>query len=156
MEVPRIFINDCGVSKIAEVTYVVNAHGNALLLDLNYLAPEILEGKEPLPGADVYSLGVIIYEAIEGKTPFDAKSLPALIKQKLNDDVPVPENLLKNGGIGAARVLLKALNVKPEKRQQSASELVSQLEDEIKNRTLADTEIFFDAWVMWRKINLQS
>jgi serine/threonine protein kinase len=145
------FVNDYGVSKIAEVADVLNANGNIPLGNLNYLAPEILEGREASPAADVYSLGVIIYEAIEGKTPFDAKSLPALIRQKLEGNVPVPEHLLKSGGIRAARVLLKALNVRPEKRQRSASELVSQLEDAINNRAFFDKGIFVELWVKSRK-----
>jgi serine/threonine protein kinase len=148
----QTFINDCGVSKITEAIYAVNANGNALLPELKYLAPEILDDREPSPATDVYSLGVIIYEAIEGKTPFDAKSLPALIKQKLDDYVPAPENLLKKAGIRAARVLLKALSVKPEKRQHSASELVSQLEEALMKRTFTDTGILVKPWLKSRKL----
>ena len=148
----QIFIIDCGVSNIAEATYVVNTNGNTLLRDFNYLAPEILGGMEPSPATDVYSLGVIVYEAIEGKTPFDAKSIPSLIKQKLDDHVPTPENLLKKAGIRAARVLLKALAVKPEGRQHSAAGLVSQLEDAIRNRTFADMEVLVQPWLIARKL----
>ncbi|MBN8581134.1 MAG: protein kinase [Anaerolineae bacterium] len=147
----QTFITDCGVSRVAEATYVVNTNGNAHLRDLNYLAPEILEGGEPLPTADVYSLGVIIYEAVEGKSPFDAKSLPDLIKQKLDDQVPVPRSLLKNGGIRAAGVLLKALNVRPEKRQSSASDLVFQFEEAIVKQA-NDTGMFVEPWIRSRKL----
>lgn len=145
-------INDYGVSKVTEITDAVNASGSVLLGSFGYLAPEVLEGGKLSPAADVYSLGVIIYEAIEGKTPFDAKSLPALIKQKLEGNVPVPENLLKSGGIRAVRTLLKALNVKPGKRQSSASELVAQIENAIKNRGFTDREAFIKPWISSHKL----
>jgi ABC-type phosphate transport system substrate-binding protein len=151
-ENPRPFISDYGVAQIIETTDAVNASGSVLLGSLGYLAPEVLEGGKLSPAADVYSLGVIIYEAIEGKTPFDAKSLPALIKQKLEGNVPIPENLLKSGGIRAVRVLLKALNVKPGKRQSSASELVSQIENAIKNRSFTDREAFIKPWISSHKL----
>lgn len=148
----RPFINDCGIFKIAEANYGANTNDTAFIRDLNYLAPEILEGREPSPAADVYSLGVIIYEAIEGKTPFNAKSLPALIKQKMDDDIPSPENLLKKAGIRAAMVLMRALSAKPEKRQISASALVSQLEDTIRNRTFIDKDFLIKPWETSRKV----
>ena len=146
------FVDDYGVSKVAGTNDVLNTGNNVLLGDLVYLAPEILENKQPSFAADVYSLGVIIYEAIEGNTPFDATSFPALIRQKLDGDVPVPENLLKKGGVKAVKVLLKALNARPEKRQSTASDLVSQLEDAIKNRAYTDKRIFTEPWVRSRKL----
>jgi serine/threonine protein kinase/ABC-type phosphate transport system substrate-binding protein len=146
------FVDDYGTSKVAGTTDALNANNNVLLGNFDYLAPEILENKQPSPAADVYSLGVIIYEAIEGKTPFDAKSLPALVKQKLEGNVPSPEVLLKKGGVRAARVLLKALDARPEKRQRSASDLVAQLEDAIKNQSFVDKGIFVESWVRSRKL----
>jgi serine/threonine protein kinase/ABC-type phosphate transport system substrate-binding protein len=131
------FINDYGTLKVVEAPDAVNANSDVLLGSLDYLAPEILENKQPSPAADVYSLGVIAYEAMEGKMPFDAKSLPALIKQKLDDNVPVPGNLLEKGGVRAARVLLRAISVMPEQRQSSASDLVSQLEEAVRHRATA-------------------
>ena len=149
---PQLFVDDYGISKVVGTTDALNTKNNVLLGNLNYLAPEILENKQSSPTSDVYSLGVIIYEAVEGKMPFDAESLPALIEQKSDDCVPVPRNLLKNGGIGATGILLKALNVNPEKRQRFASDLVSQLEDAIKNRAFTDKDIFVEPWVRSRKL----
>ncbi|MBI5953343.1 MAG: protein kinase [Chloroflexi bacterium] len=146
------FVDDYGTSKVAGTTDALNANNNVLLGNFDYLAPEILENKQPSPAVDVYSLGVIIYEAIEGKTPFAAKSLPALIKQKLEGNVPSPEVLLKKGGVRAARVLLKALDARPEKRQRSVSDLVTQLEDAIKNQSFVDKGIFVESWVKSRKL----
>ncbi|CAG1014258.1 serine/threonine-protein kinase ULK1 [Anaerolineales bacterium] len=146
------FVDDYGVSKVAGTNDVLNTGNNVLLGDLVYLAPEILENKQPSFAADVYSLGVIVYEAIEGKTPFGATSLPALIRQKLDGNVLVPENLLKKGGVKAVKVLLRALNARPERRQSTAFDLVSQLEDAIKNRAHTDKRIFTESWVRSRKL----
>lgn len=148
----RPFISDYGVAQIIETTDAVNASGSVLLGSLGYLAPEVLEGGKLSPAADVYSLGVIIYEAIEGKAPFDAKSLPALIKQKLEGNVPIPENLLKSAGIRAVSALLKALSIKPGKRQRSASDLVTQIENAIKNRGFIDREAFIKPWISSHKL----
>lgn len=148
----QLFVDDYGISKAIGATDALKVSNNVLLGNLDYLPPEILENKQPSFAADVYSLGVIIYEAIEGKTPFDGISLSALIKQKSDDYVPLPENLLKNGGIRAAKVLLRALSVNPEKRQSSPAELVSQFENAIKNRAFTSIKILIKPWAKLRKL----
>jgi hypothetical protein len=91
-----------------------------------YLAPELLDGAQPDPRADVYALGVVCYEALTGRPPFTgpvplavARAADAGHHQRLEDlpDVPAP----------LARVVEQAMGRRPEQRFASADEFARAL-----------------------------
>jgi len=53
-----------------------------------YLSPEMIEGREVGPGADLYALGVMLYEMLEGRLPFDGESLHELAMKHLSEPPP--------------------------------------------------------------------
>ncbi len=55
---------------------------------LPYMAPELLQGLAPQPGADVYSLAVVLYESVAGRLPFDGRSNAAIVGEKLKGTLP--------------------------------------------------------------------
>ncbi len=81
--------------KIKLVDFAVNTHFNKeYQLDrINYLAPEVLLGKAMDGSSDFYSLGVLLYELVSGRTPFQQTSLAGLTEQLLFESPtnPVPE-----------------------------------------------------------------
>ncbi len=90
---------------------------------LEYMAPELLNGAEPSIQSDLYAMGVLMYELLSGKMPFESTTESTLINQILNKKpVPlrsrIPElpRLLED-------ILDKLLQKKPEKRYEKASDL---------------------------------
>jgi serine/threonine-protein kinase len=67
----RVKVADFGIAKAATTTNDLTANG-ALLGTPKYIAPEQVEGKEPDARADLYSLGVVMYEMLAGSPPFKA------------------------------------------------------------------------------------
>lgn len=90
---------------------------------LKYISPEHFAGREPTQLSDIYGLGVVFYELLTLKHPFDADNSAALIKA-VTQDAPVPPVKL-NPRISPAinELVLKCLSKDPAGRPQSALEL---------------------------------
>ncbi len=115
-------IADFGIATTA--TSDITAH-NELLGCAHYIAPEIWKGKDATSKTDLYSVGVILYEMITGKTPFNEGSPTDLLRQHLCS--PVPE--IKNESIPSylKRICLNLLSKNESDRPAHALEVVQKL-----------------------------
>ncbi len=83
-------LTDFGVSRlvghtITRITSLIGTPG--------YLAPEVAAGERPGPAADVYALGIILYEMLTGEPPFRAENPMALLRAHAEDAVPRPDGM---------------------------------------------------------------
>ena len=92
-----------------------------------YMSPEQVEGKDVDERSDIYSLGVILYEMVTGKVPFEGDT-PFTVGMKHKGEMPQPPKEL-NSQItdDLNRLILKCLEKDKEKRHQSSGELLSGL-----------------------------
>jgi serine/threonine protein kinase/Tfp pilus assembly protein PilF len=94
-----------------------------------YMSPEQVEGKEVDERSDIYSLGVILYEMVTGRVPFEGDT-PFTIGVKHKGEMPQPpKELNKQVPSELNGLILKCLDKNKEKRYQSARELLSELEN---------------------------
>ena len=92
-----------------------------------YMAPEQSNGSELTPAADVYSLGVILYEMLTGMTPFTG-STPEDIAQKHANNLPLsPREIVAGIPEDIQRIVLKALEKNPANRPANAAEFRQEL-----------------------------
>jgi serine/threonine protein kinase len=92
-----------------------------------YMSPEQIEGKEVDQRSDIYSLGIIIYEMLTGKVPFEGET-PFTIGMKHKSEMPKnPKEFNSQIPDDLSRVILKCLDKDIERRLQSAGELRSEL-----------------------------
>jgi eukaryotic-like serine/threonine-protein kinase len=88
-----------------------------------YLAPEQARGEPVTAAADIYSLGVVLYELLTGRTPFDASSLPELLA-RLEQPAAIPPGELAAGVPPSLEsAVMRCLADRPEYRPGSAAEL---------------------------------
>jgi serine/threonine protein kinase len=120
-------LTDFGIAQIVGGTqYTVSG---ALMGTLSYMAPEQgLEGKCDAR-SDIYSLGIIFYEMLTGRVPFDADTPLAILMKHVNDPLPLPHVVDPSIPEPFERVVLKALAKQPADRYQSTAEMAAALDD---------------------------
>ncbi len=126
--VERVVVIDFGFAALEGGTRLTKA--GHVVGSLAYLAPERLHGDRGSAGADIYAMGVILYELLTGVRPFVADEDYKLIEMQL-DMVPRPPSLVAPGAnIPAAleQVVIRSLLKDPIKRAQSAMEMAAEIE----------------------------
>ncbi len=92
-----------------------------------YMAPEQLAGKEVTAKSDIYSLGLVLYEILTGKRPFEADTLDELQRIRSNTSLRNPSTLVKDLDPRVERVILRCLDPDPQKRPASALSVAAAL-----------------------------
>lgn len=110
-----IKILDFGISKAA-VTGIATKTGD-IMGSPAYMAPEQMQStKDVDQRADIWSLGVILYQLISGRMPFIADTLPALCLAVINEEPPSLESIRKDLPHGLAQVVMKCLSKNRDER----------------------------------------
>ncbi len=140
----RARVTDFGIARAgaSEITQTGSVLGTA-----QYLSPEQAQGLETTASADIYSVGVILYEALTGRVPFDAETAVAIALKQVSEP-PVPPRQI-NPEIPPAldAVVLKALAKDPADRFQSATEFLRALDEAEANPDAGGTAIYAAAVV---------
>ncbi len=100
----------------------------------DYMSPEQVKGEETDPRSDIYSLGIILFEMVTGKIPFEGDTSFSIALKHKTELPPDPREFNTQIPEEFSRVILKCLEKDREKRYQRADELASKLskiEDEI-------------------------
>jgi eukaryotic-like serine/threonine-protein kinase len=94
----------------------------------SYMSPEQVAGKRVDGRADIFSLGVTLYQMLTGHLPFEADSLGSLMYKITNEEHPKPGKFRKGLPTCAVRIINKCLQKDPGSRYQSGAELAAALE----------------------------
>src|SRR6266850_887076 len=92
-----------------------------------YMSPEQALGRPVDPRGDIFSFGVVLYEAATGRLPFTGGNTAEVFQQILNRDPPLPSSLSPELPREFDRIVMKALRKDPEERYQTAADLVVDL-----------------------------
>ena len=95
----------------------------------NYISPEQLKGQSVDSRADLFSLGVVMYEMLLGKRPFKGENITSLIYSIINTEPDKPSNINPQIPLLFDHIIGKALKKKQNERYQRASEIVTDLAD---------------------------
>ena len=93
----------------------------------DYMSPEQLSGADLDPRSDLYSAGVVLFECLTGRVPFEADTTWALVAKHLEEEPPNPRTLNADVPEALAIVILKAMAKDREKRFPTAAEMFDAL-----------------------------
>ncbi len=133
----NIIINAAGQVKVidfglAHSTQMEGLTATGLIMGTpEYMAPEQVAGKRVDERADIYSLGIILYELFTGKVPFTGDSAIGVGFMQMKDQPRPPREINSQIPAEVERVILKALQKEPSARYSAVSELKADLESAI-------------------------
>ena len=117
------YLTDFGIARITDDLTHLTTTGN-VLGTVDYVAPELFELDRRADAlSDLYSLGILLYEMVTGRLPFVAENQIALVSMHIRHRPPAPRSIISTTPPQVERVMLKALEKRPEQRYQSAKEL---------------------------------
>ncbi len=138
-----IKVTDFGIARFArseQRTITDKAIGS-----VHYISPEQARGENTDDKADIYSVGVILYEMITGRLPFEAESAVSVAIMQLQKDPKLPRDINGSIPLGLEQITLHAMQKDSAKRYKSAAEMLCDLEEFKKNPAITfDYDYFID------------
>ncbi len=136
-------ITDFGLAKVKDSPELTKA--GTTFGTIAYMSPEQAKGLEVDRRADIFSFGVVLYELIAGRRPFQGDNEPSIINAIVNQ-IPEPLERFKSGVPGGLQAIVeKALAKDREERYQHVDDLVADLRRERKRIELTETTEMFRA-----------
>lgn len=126
----RAVLSDFGIAKVLQTSAALTRAGAGVGTP-EYMSPEQCRGGAVDHRADIYALGVMLYELLTGRTPFVADNYTALAHAHIYEPVPPPVRFNPRISPAVQSVVLKALEKNPADRFSQATELAQALEQAV-------------------------
>jgi eukaryotic-like serine/threonine-protein kinase len=124
----QIYVCDFGLAKSFEEGAIGMTRTGAFLGTPRYMSPEQVEGKPADGRADLYALGLIIYEMVTGDVPFTGESTLKVMYQRIQEKPKSPKLLNPDLPNWLVRLIMRCLEREPDARYQNAYEILADLQ----------------------------
>ncbi len=120
----KVKITDFGIARLDTSNLTMEGQ---LLGTPNYMAPEQIQGKEVDHRADIFSLGVVFYEMLTRRKPFQGENLTAVTHKIVYEPFTPAEELIKDLPPGLTAIMSRCLEKDPNRRYPRAAEIAAEL-----------------------------
>ena len=131
----NIMLLENGTIKVADFGIARFSHSETrtvtekALGSVHYMSPEQAKGELTDEKADIYSVGVVLYEMLTGKLPFDGDTAVSVALMQINNDPEFPRTINEKIPMGFEQITMKAMQKLSRDRYQTAAEMLLDLEE---------------------------
>lgn len=123
----KVKVTDFGIAKsISSNTNTADAMGS-----VHYTSPEQARGGYSDAKSDIYSLGIVMYEMVTGRVPFDGETTVVVAVKHLQEDIVSPRVYASDVPVSLEHIILKCTEKSPDRRYASAAELIADLKQSL-------------------------
>ena len=122
----QVKVADFGIAKAVSSSTMTNM--GSVIGSVHYISPEQAKGKHLTSNADLYSLGIVLYEMIIGRVPFSGDSPISIALKHINEDIAFTEEDEINIPNSVRTIISKMTQKEPANRYQTAEELIEDIE----------------------------
>lgn len=136
-----IKVTDFGIARFSRVdsnTTSENAIGS-----VHYISPEQARGEMTDDKADIYSVGVVMYEMLTGKLPFQSDSAVSVAIMQLQQDPKRPRDIIPTLPLGLEQITIRAMQKNPNDRYGSAAEMLMDINEFKRNPAVKFNYTYF-------------
>lgn len=119
----KVKVTDFGIARVANT----NTINSDVMGSVHYASPEQARNGFVDEKTDIYSLGIVMYEMVTGRVPFDGESTVAVAIQHLQEEMVVPSAYAPGLPVSIEKIILKCTQKSPDRRYNSISDLLMDL-----------------------------
>ena len=123
----RIKVTDFGIARVADNTTVTAT--NAVMGSVHYFSPEQARGAKVDNRSDIYSLGIVLFEMLTGRLPFDADNPVSVALMQVQSQMPKPSDFIKSIDPSVDALVLKMTEKDPNDRYRDVFDLIKDIKD---------------------------
>ena len=128
----KVKVTDFGIAKAAST----NTISSDVMGSVHYVSPEQARNGYVDARSDIYSLGIVMYEMITGRVPFDGDTTVSVAIQHLQEEMTAPSVYAPNVPISCEKIILKSTQKNQDRRYQNIADLLTDLRKSISNPDL--------------------
>ncbi|MCF0147986.1 MAG: Stk1 family PASTA domain-containing Ser/Thr kinase [Clostridium sp.] len=125
-ELGEVKVTDFGIAKSTDSQTITNT--TSIIGSAHYLSPEQAKGTYIDFRSDIYSFGIVLYEMVTGRLPFEGDSPVTVALKHLQEDPVPPKNMNSAVPDSLNKLILKSIQKEPIKRYQNAKEIIQDLQ----------------------------
>ncbi len=132
-----IKVTDFGIARLTRSELRVTAVGdNKAIGSVHYISPEQARGEITDEKADLYSVGIMLYEMLTGKLPFEADNAVSVAIMQMQTEPTLPHEINEELPEGLEQITMKAMQKDASKRYQSAAEMLNDIDEFKRNPSI--------------------
>ncbi|NLI91375.1 MAG: Stk1 family PASTA domain-containing Ser/Thr kinase [Peptococcaceae bacterium] len=130
----KVKVTDFGIARAASASTLT--HTGDIVGSVHYLSPEQAKGAQTNEQSDIYSLGIILYEMITGKLPYDGDTPITIALKHIQEEAEQPGKIVSGVSSELNTVIMKALAKSVDDRYKTANEFLGDLDKILTGQTI--------------------